>query len=156
MIFGIVIWTLKLVSDFDCFSRIWNHSNLIQFDSTERTKERPLAAGTVTPFQAITFLGLQLSAGLAVLLQLNWYSIALGASSLSLVVIYPLMKRITYWPQLVLGEPERSLIEETASRLTPTCPLHRHGFQLGCSSRLVCNGWLLDEYSFHSDTSLLQ
>ena len=37
------------------------------------------------------------------LLNLNWYSIALGASSLSLVVVYPLMKRITYWPQFVLG-----------------------------------------------------
>ncbi|UZJ56699.1 hypothetical protein CBS101457_006019 [Exobasidium rhododendri] len=69
----------------------------------ERTKQRPLAAGVVTPFQAISFLGLQLSAGLAILLQLNWNSITLGASSLSLVVLYPLMKRITYWPQLVLG-----------------------------------------------------
>jgi 4-hydroxybenzoate polyprenyltransferase len=38
-----------------------------------------------------------------VLVNLNWYSIALGASSLSVVVLYPLMKRITYWPQLVLG-----------------------------------------------------
>jgi len=72
----------------------------------------------------LTFLGGQLSLGLAVLTQLNWYrcalsrrfepsrggrpdssarSIALGASSLSLVVAYPLMKRITYWPQFVLG-----------------------------------------------------
>lgn len=31
------------------------------------------------------------------------FSIALGAASLSLVVTYPLMKRITYWPQLMLG-----------------------------------------------------
>ncbi|KAG0238028.1 Para-hydroxybenzoate--polyprenyltransferase, mitochondrial precursor (PHB:polyprenyltransferase) [Actinomortierella wolfii] len=69
----------------------------------ERTKERPLASGAVTPKQAIAFLGLQLSAGLAVLTQLNVYSILLGASSLSLVVTYPAMKRITYWPQVVLG-----------------------------------------------------
>ncbi|GAA6004633.1 hypothetical protein JCM10207_000962 [Rhodosporidiobolus poonsookiae] len=69
----------------------------------DRTKMRPLASGEVTPFQALTFLGGQLSLGLAVLTQLNWYSIALGASSLSLVVLYPLMKRITYWPQAVLG-----------------------------------------------------
>lgn len=34
------------------------------------------------------------------------YSIVLGAASLTLVVSYPLMKRITYWPQLVLGELE--------------------------------------------------
>ncbi|GAA5929547.1 hypothetical protein JCM10213_006402 [Rhodosporidiobolus nylandii] len=69
----------------------------------DRTKLRPLASGEVKPIQALTFLGGQLSLGLAVLTQLNWYSIALGASSLSLVIAYPLMKRITYWPQFVLG-----------------------------------------------------
>ncbi|GAA5978235.1 hypothetical protein JCM10908_004282 [Rhodotorula pacifica] len=69
----------------------------------DRTKLRPLASGEVKPIQALTFLGGQLSVGLAILTQLNWYSIALGASSLSLVVLYPLMKRITYWPQFVLG-----------------------------------------------------
>ncbi|SCV69164.1 BQ2448_2184 [Microbotryum intermedium] len=69
----------------------------------ERTKLRPLASGEVRPFQAFSFLGIQLSVGLGILTQLNWYSIALGASSLSLVVLYPFMKRITYWPQFVLG-----------------------------------------------------
>ncbi|OCH90722.1 4-hydroxybenzoate polyprenyl transferase [Obba rivulosa] len=68
-----------------------------------RTKDRPIAKGAITLPQATGFLGLQLSAGLAVLTQLNWYSIALGASSLSLVTIYPFMKRITHWPQAVLG-----------------------------------------------------
>ncbi|KAI8078053.1 UbiA prenyltransferase family-domain-containing protein, partial [Gilbertella persicaria] len=72
-------------------------------DKVERTKIRPITSGVIRPSQAIAFLGLQLSAGLAVLTQLNMYSIALGASSLSLVVTYPLMKRITYWPQTVLG-----------------------------------------------------
>lgn len=69
----------------------------------ERTKSRPLAAGDITQFQALCFLGVQLSAGLAVLVNLNLYSIVLGASSLGVVVLYPLMKRVTYWPQLVLG-----------------------------------------------------
>ncbi|GAC96542.1 para-hydroxybenzoate-polyprenyltransferase [Pseudozyma hubeiensis SY62] len=69
----------------------------------ERTKSRPLAAGDITQFQALCFLGVQLSAGLAVLVNLNLYSILLGASSLGVVVLYPLMKRVTYWPQLVLG-----------------------------------------------------
>ncbi|XP_034952314.1 4-hydroxybenzoate polyprenyltransferase, mitochondrial [Chelonus insularis] len=68
-----------------------------------RTRDRPLVAGQVTNFQALMFLGGQLSVGLAILLQLNWYSVFLGASSLGLVILYPLMKRITYWPQLVLG-----------------------------------------------------
>ncbi|THH05014.1 hypothetical protein EW145_g5109 [Phellinidium pouzarii] len=71
--------------------------------AVERTKERPLASGAITPTQAFGFLGVQLTAGLGVLLQLNWYSILLGASSLSVVAIYPFMKRVTYWPQAVLG-----------------------------------------------------
>ncbi|XP_042791964.1 4-hydroxybenzoate polyprenyltransferase, mitochondrial isoform X2 [Panthera leo] len=45
----------------------------------------------------------KLTLALGVLLCLNDYSIALGAASLLLVIIYPLMKRITYWPQLALG-----------------------------------------------------
>ncbi|CAL1689524.1 unnamed protein product [Lasius platythorax] len=68
-----------------------------------RTKDRPLVSGQITPRQSLMFLAGQLSLGLLVLLQLNWYSIFLGASSLGLVIIYPLMKRVTYWPQLILG-----------------------------------------------------
>lgn len=68
-----------------------------------RTKDRPLVTGQITPKQSLMFLAGQLSLGLLVLLQLNWYSIFLGASSLGLVIIYPLMKRITYWPQFILG-----------------------------------------------------
>ncbi|ORX36298.1 UbiA prenyltransferase family-domain-containing protein [Kockovaella imperatae] len=75
-----------------------------KFDkAVERTRWRPLANGDMTQFQALSFLGAQLSVGLLVLTQLNWYSIVLGASSLGLVVVYPFMKRITYYPQFVLG-----------------------------------------------------
>ncbi|XP_029455425.1 4-hydroxybenzoate polyprenyltransferase, mitochondrial isoform X1 [Rhinatrema bivittatum] len=69
----------------------------------ERTASRPIAAGDISYFQSLVFLGGQLSLALCVLLSLNYYSIALGAASLSLVITYPLMKRITYWPQFVLG-----------------------------------------------------
>ncbi|KAI0219350.1 Para-hydroxybenzoate--polyprenyltransferase, mitochondrial precursor (PHB:polyprenyltransferase) [Massospora cicadina] len=73
----------------------------IKFDQkVARTRLRPLAAGALTTKQALGFLALQLSAGLAVLTQLNNFSIVLGAASLSLVVIYPFMKRVTYWPQV--------------------------------------------------------
>ncbi|CAG9860762.1 unnamed protein product [Phyllotreta striolata] len=68
-----------------------------------RTKDRPLANGEITMKRALVFLGGQLSVALLILLQLNWYSVALGASSMALVCTYPLMKRVTYWPQLVLG-----------------------------------------------------
>ncbi|CAH1404974.1 unnamed protein product [Nezara viridula] len=69
----------------------------------ERTKDRPLVTGSVSTSDAWMFLAAQLSVALTILLQLNWYSVFLGASSLVLVVAYPLMKRVTYWPQLVLG-----------------------------------------------------
>lgn len=69
----------------------------------ERTKNRPLANKEISPLDAWVFLSGQLSVGLMILLQLNWPSIVIGACSLSLVTIYPLMKRITYWPQLMLG-----------------------------------------------------
>ncbi|XP_046666055.1 4-hydroxybenzoate polyprenyltransferase, mitochondrial isoform X2 [Homalodisca vitripennis] len=68
-----------------------------------RTKDRPLVSGALSQWDALVFLSGQLGLGLLVLLQLNWSSILLGASSLGLVVLYPLMKRITYWPQLILG-----------------------------------------------------
>ncbi|XP_070820834.1 4-hydroxybenzoate polyprenyltransferase, mitochondrial [Chaetodon trifascialis] len=68
-----------------------------------RTATRPIASGEIPQMHALVFLGGQLSLALGVLLCLNYYSIALGAASLSLVITYPLMKRITYWPQVVLG-----------------------------------------------------
>jgi 4-hydroxybenzoate polyprenyltransferase len=68
-----------------------------------RTKFRPLAAGDISPVQALVFLGGQMCVGLCVLLQLNDYSVALGASSLVLVGTYPLFKRVTNFPQAVLG-----------------------------------------------------
>lgn len=69
----------------------------------ERTKGRPLPSGRVSVLQALLFLGALCSIGLLILLQLNIFAIWLGASSLGLVVLYPFMKRITYWPQIVLG-----------------------------------------------------
>lgn len=69
----------------------------------ERTMLRPVASGILTPFQGLSFLGLQLLLGLGILLQLNVFSQILGASSLLLVFSYPLMKRLTFWPQAFLG-----------------------------------------------------
>lgn len=69
----------------------------------ERTRLRPLARRAVTPQQAIVFLGGQLSAGLAVLLSLPFECFWYATPSLILVTLYPLAKRITYYPQFVLG-----------------------------------------------------
>jgi 4-hydroxybenzoate polyprenyltransferase len=69
----------------------------------ERTRHRPLPSGAVTPKQAALFLVFQALIGLAVLLQFNGFAIVLGLFSLLPVFIYPFMKRITSWPQAVLG-----------------------------------------------------
>ncbi len=53
-------------------------------NKVERTKNRPLACGEITQLDAWVFLSAQLGIGLLVLLQLNWYSIILGASSLGI------------------------------------------------------------------------
>ena len=72
-------------------------------DKVERTRSRPIPAGQVTVKQAIAFLIAQCLVGLVILLQFNDFTKILGISSLGLVIIYPFMKRITYWPQLFLG-----------------------------------------------------
>ena len=68
-----------------------------------RTAARPLASGALRPRQALVFLAVLLAVGLAILLQLNGLARALGAGSLLLVGLYPLAKRVTWWPQLVMG-----------------------------------------------------
>ncbi len=68
-----------------------------------RTAGRPLASGALRPRQALVFLLALLLCGLLVLLQLNPLSQLLGASSLILVALYPLAKRVTWWPQLMMG-----------------------------------------------------
>jgi len=69
----------------------------------ERTRSRPLPSGQVSLGAAVVFLVLQSLAGLAVLLQFNGFAIATGLASLVIVAVYPFMKRITWWPQIVLG-----------------------------------------------------
>jgi 4-hydroxybenzoate polyprenyltransferase len=68
-----------------------------------RTAGRPLASGALRARHALVFLALLLLAGLAVLLQLNRLAQELGVASLLLVALYPLAKRVTWWPQLVMG-----------------------------------------------------
>src|SRR6202158_5130639 len=71
--------------------------------SVERTRSRPIPSGQVSVAQAALFLVLQALIGFAVLITFNGFTIALGIASLAIVVVYPFMKRITYWPQIVLG-----------------------------------------------------
>jgi 4-hydroxybenzoate polyprenyltransferase len=68
-----------------------------------RTKGRPLASGQISLGAAIACTFALCLVGLAVLLQFNTFAVALGFGSVGIVLIYPLMKRVTFWPQAVLG-----------------------------------------------------
>jgi len=69
----------------------------------ERTRSRPIPSGQVTVAEATAFMLLQALIGLMVLLQFNRFTVITGLCSLLVVAIYPFMKRVTYWPQVVLG-----------------------------------------------------
>lgn len=68
-----------------------------------RTQNRPIPSGDISPLQATIFMAICSFIGLAVLLQFNTFAIFLGIGSLGIVALYPFMKRITSWPQAVLG-----------------------------------------------------
>ena len=69
----------------------------------ERTRSRPIPSGQVTVAGATAFMLLQALVGFLVLIQFNRFTVITGLCSLLVVAIYPFMKRITYWPQIVLG-----------------------------------------------------
>jgi 4-hydroxybenzoate polyprenyltransferase len=68
-----------------------------------RTRSRPIPSGQISVPRAQLFMVALSLVGLAVLLQLNLFAILLGIASLGVVALYPFMKRITHWPQIVLG-----------------------------------------------------
>lgn len=75
-----------------------------KFDAlVARTRSRPIASGRIGVIQALLFLAALSLVGFIILLQFNSFTVVLGAASLGIVAIYPFMKRITNWPQLVLG-----------------------------------------------------
>ena len=69
----------------------------------ERTRSRPIPSKQVTVTQATAFMLAQALIGFLVLIQFNRFTVITGLASLLVIVIYPFMKRITYWPQIVLG-----------------------------------------------------
>jgi 4-hydroxybenzoate polyprenyltransferase len=68
-----------------------------------RTRDRPLAAGRVSPGEALAIFALLSLAAFSLVLLLNWRTVALSVVALVLVVVYPFMKRFTHIPQLFLG-----------------------------------------------------
>ncbi|MCA0452095.1 MAG: 4-hydroxybenzoate octaprenyltransferase [Proteobacteria bacterium] len=75
-----------------------------EFDrQVARTADRPIASGAVSVKKAVAFMFAQMALAFVILLQFNLFAIMVGAASLILVFTYPLMKRITWWPQFFLG-----------------------------------------------------
>ena len=75
-----------------------------KFDSSvARTANRPLASGDISISHACIFLVVLFTLSLLILVQFNRLSVIIGFLSLVLIIPYPLMKRITYWPQAWLG-----------------------------------------------------
>ena len=68
-----------------------------------RTQARPLASGQISVRSAMVLIVALCLVGLAVLIQFNLFAICLGFASVGIVLIYPLMKRVTFWPQAFLG-----------------------------------------------------
>lgn len=71
--------------------------------SVVRTKDRPIASNRISVHDATIFFIFLSLLGLCILLSLNYISIKIGLISFLLLTLYPLSKRITYWPQLILG-----------------------------------------------------
>ena len=69
----------------------------------DRTKSRPLADKSISLHESVVIFITLSSIGLCILLSLNTLSIKVGLLSFILLIIYPLTKRITYWPQLFLA-----------------------------------------------------
>lgn len=69
----------------------------------ERTKARPLASGAISIKNALLFLLALLLCGVVILFQFNAATITLGFAVVPLIVLYPMMKRLTFWPQAFLA-----------------------------------------------------
>jgi len=89
----------------------------------ERTRERPIASGLVSPREAVgVFLALSLSAFFLVLF-LNWWTVALSVAALGLAVLYPFMKRYTNVPELLLGAAFGWAVPMAFTAITGSIPL---------------------------------
>lgn len=83
---------------------VWNDIVDRRLDArVARTRDRPIASGRISPLRAALFMTALALVALAVLVQLPPAAIATGAASVALVLPYPFMKRVTWWPQLWLG-----------------------------------------------------
>ncbi|MFY9589447.1 4-hydroxybenzoate octaprenyltransferase [Rickettsia endosymbiont of Halotydeus destructor] len=106
-----IVELIKLVSIFFLGSVITRSAGCIindifdkNFDKhIARTKERPLANGSLTVKDALLLLIILLISSLLILLSLNKTAIYIGFLAFIMIILYPLMKRFTHFPQIFLG-----------------------------------------------------
>ena len=125
LLFWPCIWGLTLVYDFNSSLNNYFFFNLLflagsilmrsagciindivdkNFDKkVERTKDRPIASGKVSVKLALIYSIMLCGLAFLILINFNKFTIYLALISMPLAFTYPLMKRITYWPQLFLG-----------------------------------------------------
>ena len=125
LLFWPCIWGLTLVYDFNSsinnyffFSLLFLAGSILMrsagcivndiadknFDQkVERTKNRPIASGKVSVKLALIYSIVLCGLAFLVLINFNKFTIYMALLSMPLAFTYPLMKRITYWPQLFLG-----------------------------------------------------
>ena len=83
---------------------IWNDLKDKKFDyKVERTKDRLIAQGKLTKVQIISFMTINLLIGIFPLFFIPFKAILISFFAVPLIIIYPYMKRITWYPQLWLG-----------------------------------------------------
>ena len=125
LLFWPCIWGLTIVYDFNSslnnyilFSLLFFAGSILMrsagciindivdknFDKrVERTKNRPIASGKVSIKLALIYSVVLCGLAFLVLINFNKFTIYMALLSMPLAFTYPLMKRITYWPQLFLG-----------------------------------------------------
>ncbi len=87
-----------------------------------RTHDRPLAAGHISPREALVIFAVLVLAAFLLVLLLNWQTVLLSFVALALAISYPFMKRYTHLPQLVLGMAFGWAVPMVFMALTETIP----------------------------------
>lgn len=100
---NLIIFTLGVVAMRAAGCVINDYADRNVDGSVERTKNRPLPAGEIQPYQALILFVLLLCLSLALVLMTNQLTIILSFGGLVLAATYPFLKRFTHLPQLGLG-----------------------------------------------------
>jgi 4-hydroxybenzoate polyprenyltransferase len=69
----------------------------------ERTRDRPLAARVIKPWESLFIAAVLFIAAFILVLQMNWLTVGLSFVALGITIVYPFLKRFFHFPQAWLG-----------------------------------------------------